>query len=177
MPYFPPDSPLPVNRTDTTAQLANHAADHNALAGAINDMAANLAGWPVRQWLSVAGDWTTVGSGRVIVPLAVSGGDPDLLEPSPSGVTRVKLGGLYYVTYGAWMDLPIQTAWIRLRRGPGPGGEQLGGASFSVGGFAMVPFAAGEQCHVEYEGPAGIAAHDFQMTFTDMRRVRVGGKP
>lgn len=40
MPYPPPV--LPVNRTDALGQQTNHPADHNAVNGAVNDIAAEL---------------------------------------------------------------------------------------------------------------------------------------
>lgn len=45
---FPPPV-LPANRTDLTPQLTNHAADHNALATAVNDLTAHVKGIPMIQ--------------------------------------------------------------------------------------------------------------------------------
>jgi hypothetical protein len=115
--------------------------------------------------------WSLPITGRSIVPLNNVPANElvELADPTNQpGVLRMKVGGLFYVTFGSWGD--PSPAYVRIRSGPGPGGTQIGGGS-GGSGVMMWTAAAGTLLHYEIEGSAGIVTNDIGMMFTDMRRT------
>lgn len=81
---WPPPT-LPINRTNATPQIDTHAADHNALAQAINDTVAELGANPSGVYPTVGGRLDTIGYGGSLTPEAYA------FSPEHAGIQQVEI--------------------------------------------------------------------------------------
>jgi hypothetical protein len=113
--------------------------------------------------------WALPASGRQIVPLDTVTAGNQLVEPAnpnvTPGVMKMKVGGLFYITFGSWGNDP--QPYVRVRKASN--NQQIGAGVGS--GVMMWTFAAGDEFFYEIEGTAGYVTNDIGMMITDMRRT------
>lgn len=113
--------------------------------------------------------WALPASGRQIVPFDTIPENPLVEFANPNvtpGVLKMKVGGLFYVTFGSWGLEP--QPYVRIRKASN---NQQIGAGANGGGVMMWTFAAGDELFYEIDAVAGYVTNDIGMMFTDMRRT------